>query len=457
MDSSLTARLSGLLSRPVRETDRERAALHVLDWIGCATIGCTTPPGEIIRDFGRDLPPGPCTAIGVGSVGANSAAFINGSYGNVVEMDDFHRTAFVHPGPVVIPAALACAQAAGASAADFLDSVVRGYEAAIRIGMSVGPGHYSRFYNTSTCGPFGAAAAAGSILGLDRKAMVHALGNAGTMAGGFWQMHLEGTMSKQFHTGRAADIGLASAGLAAKGLTGPVFILEGPQGFYATTCPDADPALVVAKPKAPWKLHDTSFKPWPACRYTHPAIGAALALRDGTAPEDVARITVRTYGDALRFCDQVEPKSPKEARFSLQHTVAVTLLDGPPTLASFDPETIERSDVANLRGRVLVETADPFASAYPDRCGAEVEICLRDGTTSRAVVPDALGDPANPLSDDAIERKARDLLMVAGLPVDRAEAVIAKVRALADGGRLEDVVPFCLERGPEVAGEEFQA
>ncbi len=103
--ASLTAQLVTILRRPVTVQDRERATLHVLDWIGCAVIGATTPPGRVMMDYGALQPAGPCKAIGVGDVRAETAAFANGSYGNVLEMDDIHRTSILHPGPVIVPAA----------------------------------------------------------------------------------------------------------------------------------------------------------------------------------------------------------------------------------------------------------------------------------------------------------------------------------------------------------------
>jgi 2-methylcitrate dehydratase PrpD len=137
--------------------------------------------------YGGTLPEGRCRAVGGLSLTAHGAALVNGTVGNVLEMDDFYRTAIVHPGPVVIPAALAAATQETASGPALLDAVVRGFEAMIRVGRSVGPTHYKYFHSTATAGVFGSAAACGSELGLSEDALVHALGNAGTQASGLWQ------------------------------------------------------------------------------------------------------------------------------------------------------------------------------------------------------------------------------------------------------------------------------
>lgn len=439
-NQSLTEQLIALLHRPITQDDRARAALHVLDWIGCAVIGGTTAPGEVMKAYGRYEPGGSCKAIGVGDVRAETAAFVNGAFGNVLEMDDIHRTSVLHPGPVVIPAALATAQAQGTETSAFLDALIRGYEVVIRIGASVGLGHYKYFHSTATCGPFGAAAAAGSVLGLSDDQLADALGNAGTLAGGLWQLRNEDVMSKQLHNAHAARSGVVAATLAQRGLTGPRNILEGPQGFYAAMCPDADSAVVMADPTAPWMVYDTSFKPWPACRHAHPTIDAMLLLRDRiAAPEDVERIVVRTYADSVAFCDRPDPQNVVDAKFSLQHVVAVVLGEGKPTLASFEPIVFRRADIAAVRSKVTVEAAQVYSAAFPHHYGAEVEIWGKGGLHEKAVVRDALGDPGNPVGDETVVAKARELLSAGGLPTPKVEAIVQKTLALGRGGTIDDV------------------
>ncbi len=429
---SLTARLVPLLMRPVSAADRRKAALHVLDFVGCAAIGATTAAGRALRAHAVGAGEGPSRVILGPAVPAAAAAFANGGFGNVLEMDDIHRTSILHPGPVVVPAALAVAEARGADGAGFLDAVVAGYEAMARVGRSVGPGHYRLWHNTGTCGPFGAAAAVGRLLGLSADAMVWALGNAGTQASGPWQTRREPQMAKQLHTARAAHAGLVAAELAACGFTGPAFILEGPEAFYAATCPDPDPAAVLVGPEDPWLVHETSFKPWPACRHAHPAIDAALALREaGVHAEDVAAIRVETYADAIRFCDRPEPATTVDAKFSLQHAVAAVLAHGPPPLEAFEAAGRADPAIVALRRRASAVESARFTDAYPARYGAAVVVETRDGAERRAEAPDALGDPDNPLPPEGVEAKARTLMGAAGAPEEAADAVIAACRDLA--------------------------
>lgn len=441
---SLTASLAEICLRPVSPADRARAALHVLDWAGCAAAGSASEAGRVLATWAAGQPAGPCRALAAGRRDLATALIVNGGVGNVLEMDDIHRAAVLHPGPVVVPVALALAEREGATAEALLDAVVRGYEAMIRVGAAAGPGHYRYWHPTATCGPFGAAAAGASLLGLDAARWIHAFGNAGTQAAGLWQVRHEPVMSKQLHNARAAHAGALAADLARLGFTGPASILEGPQGFFAAMCPGADPRDAVREPGGPWQIHATSFKPWPACRHAHAAIDAALAVRarlGGAAPR---RVVVRTYADALVFCDRPAPRTVNEAKFSLQHSVAVALTDGPPPLAAFEPPAIERGDLAALRDRVQVAAAEPYVSAYPRRYGAEVEVETAAGERFAAAVPDALGDPENPLDEPRLRAKAVGLLRAGGLPEAAGAGIVAACLALPAGGAvaaLTDLLP----------------
>ncbi|MFC3001669.1 MmgE/PrpD family protein [Falsiroseomonas tokyonensis] len=429
---SLTEDLVALLHRPITRADRQRAALHLLDWIGCAVAGAASETGAVFRAHAARQPKGAARIIGGGTASARDATFANGAFGNVLEMDDVHREAILHPGPVIAPTALALATERGADGLALLDAILRGYEAEIRIGRAMGPAHYRQFHPTASCGPFGAVAAAASLLGLDDRATVWALGNAGTQAGGVWQCRSEPVMTKQLHTARAAVMGLEAALLAADGLTGPRGILEGQFGVFAGLAPDARPQRVLAEPDAPWMVHATSFKPWPACRHCHASIDAALELH-GIPLAEIATVEVASYGDAIAFCDRVTPESVVQSKFSLQHAVAVALRDGPPPLAAFTPAGYQDAELAALRASVTLRQDEALHAAYPLRYGAAVTVTLANGSRRQAVVPDALGDPENPLPPERILDKARMLMASVGVDAARIEAIIAATLALPDG------------------------
>lgn len=440
--SSVTEDLARRLAQPVDGASRRRAALLVQDWLGCALGALRQPLACQLTGMVRAQDPGTATAIGIGPRSPESALLLNAALGNVLEMDDVHRGAILHPGPVVIPVALAAAETVDASAQQFLDAVVRGYEATIRVGRSLGTQHYRYWHPTSTAGAFGAAAAAAALLGLDVEATADALGTAGSRTGGLWQMRHEPVPTKSIHNAEAARSGWLAANLARAGLRGPRYILEGEQGLYAATAPDANPAAVRADDDD-WLIHATSLKPWPACRHAHPAIDAMLAAvgdEAGIDAQAIAQIEVNTYAEALRFCDRPRPTGELEAKFSLQHALAAIACLGRPQLSHYTPEAIALPELHAMRERVAVHADQGFSARFPLHYGASVSVTMKDGQRLEASCDDAWGDPERPMDAHAIRGKALALAAWGGVPQGLAIRLLDTAAALADA---RSIRPLC--------------
>jgi 2-methylcitrate dehydratase PrpD len=433
---SLSGQLFDLVaSKCVSREDLEAAALFALDAVASAVAGTRTPQGEILLRWG-----GKIGARGGDAVrDAGRRAFLLGGLTHILEVDDLHRDSVVHPGCVTVPAVWAAAEA-GLGTGDgreLLEAILWGFEAVTRVGAAVGPAHYRIFHNTATCGPFGSAMAAARLLGLGRTQTVDALGNAGTQAAGLWQFLDTGAMSKHLHAGRGAEAGVVAAELAALGFTGAPEIIEGARGFFAGLCPDADPARLLAEPDAPWQLRQTSIKPWPSCRHTHPAIDAAQEIRqalarDGRGTAEIAAIDVAAYRAALDLCDRPDPDTVYDAKFSLQHTVAAALSRERVDFDAFADKA--RGECAKLRASVMLAAAPRFEAAYPAHWGSAVSVRLKDGGVYSAERADAKGDPEMPLSADEMVDKARGLFEFGQYP--EPDALIDGILALAEGGRL---------------------
>ena len=437
---SLTRDLLRLLARPITSADRERAALHLLDWLGCAFVGRSAPAAQALARWAQAGAAGPCSTWGVGLRDASVAALVNGGLGNLLELDDLHRQAIVHPGDTVVPAALALAEREGASGQALLEALLHGYEVAIRIGTAAGPGHYRYWYSTATCGVFGAAAACAHLLALDEERSLDALGQAGMMAAGLWQCRQEPTFSKQLASGRAAQSGLLAADLARTGFAGARQILEGSHGFFAATCDQPDMAALRANADGPWKIHEVSFKPWPACRHVHPAIEAALALRAaGFDPQQLQALRLYTYADAIAFADCPLPQTAHQGRFSLQHAIAVALLRGDMRLQDSAPAALADAAIAQLRQKVQVQEDPACTHAYPARYGARLVARSHSGQERAVEVHTAKGDPENPLSQTELQAKALGLMQAAGLSATVSQQIASSTLALAGGASLHDL------------------
>ena len=211
----------------------EYARRAVIDWFGSALAGSIEKPARLAQKvaagFGASSD---ATMFSAGRGSAPAAAFANGVASHILELDDIHRGSTIHAAAPIIPAALAVAEREHADGRRFLAAVTIGYEAAFRIGEAVNPSHYYFFHPTGTVATFGAAAAAGSLLGLNTDQMLDALGSAGTQAAALWEFNADGAMSKHLHPGKAAMNGVLAADLARIGFTGATRILEGERGFF---------------------------------------------------------------------------------------------------------------------------------------------------------------------------------------------------------------------------------
>jgi len=437
LKSSLTARMSAaIMARKVTRPDLEAAALFTLDAVANIVAGRNSVQGRKLLAWQRAM-------SGTDNISIDQArlSFLYGALCHILEVDDLHRASVVHPGCIVVPAVLAMGRGVGGHEA--LTAVLRGFEACCRVGMSVGPEHYRIWHNTATCGPFGSAMAAASLLKLAPNATVSALGNAGSQSAGLWQFLDTGAETKHLHAGRGAEAGVVSATLAAQGFTGAPDILEGERGFYRATCPGPSPDEAVPPRDAPWQLLMTSIKPWPSCRHTHPAIECALAIHQKMPPDvNILSVSVTAYPAALNLCDRMQVDSAYAGKFSLQHCTAAALSTGEVRFESFEAEA--RQMHSELRSRVSVQSADPFSSAYPVHWGSRVEAHLSDGTVISHEVFDARGDPELPLSKADMVEKAMSLLEHGKHP--QPDRLVESILALADDQLLPDLSGILTDR-----------
>jgi 2-methylcitrate dehydratase PrpD len=330
-----------------------------------------------------------------------TAAFVNAASGNVFDFDDTHIPTVIHPTAPVAPALLALASARLVSGADLLNAVVLGVEIECRLGNAVSPSHYRRGWHiTATCGVFGAAAAAGRLIGLDARRLVWALGNASAQASGL--VETLGSMAKSLGVGNAARNGLLSALLAERGFAGPDLPLEGPRGFIAVTSDAHDLAALTAGLGDRWEIMRNTYKPYPCGVVLNAVIDAVLDLRERhhLQADQVDSVTVTGHPLLGERTDRPAPASGREAQVSAQHSVAIALLRGAAGIAQFTDEAVSDPATLALRARVSIqdEAAVPVGAA-------RVAIRLHDGRTVETAIDHARGSLERPLTDAEIEHK----------------------------------------------------
>ncbi len=413
-----TARYGDLPPLVVAETVRS-----VLDWLGSALAGSTEPPArfaqKVVARLGISRE---ATVFSAGRSSAAGAALANGVASHILEFDDIHKTSTVHAAAPIIPAALAVAEREHADGRAFLLAVALGYEAALRIGEAVNPSHYRFWHPTGTAATFGAAAAAGSILKLDPRQMLDALGSAGTQAAGLWEFNADGAMSKHLHPGKAAFNGVLSADLAREGFTGATRILEGERGFFRAMSETHDASRITGGLGTRWKILENCYKLYSCCGHIHTAIDAALAIREqicrerpSFAVDRIAQVDVESYGPGWEIVKERNPRTPYQAKFSLVYCVAAALIEGGIGLEQFSPDRfneqgVQRTGIAALIGRTRVTVAGDLTEKYPNAWPVRLAVTLDNGTVVRHAADFPRGNPENPVPAGVLEEKFMSLV-----------------------------------------------
>lgn len=404
--------------------------LCILDWLGSVYAGKGARPAMAILLAAKSLGGNPeATLLSDGSQSsAYMAALVNAAASHVVEMDDLHKGSILHPAAPVIPAALAMAEREGASGRELLAAIVVGYEVAIRVGEAMGPSHYQFWHATGTCGTFGAAAAAGKILGLSKQELAAALGSAGTQAAGLWEFLVDGAMSKQLHPAKAAADGLLAALLAEQGFTAASRIFEGDKGFCRAMAKEPDLGrLTQGLGAGPLRILSTSFKAHAACYHIHSAIDAVLEIRRKhplQAPE-VEKVQIALYPAALDLLEKVEPQDPYAAKFNIPFCVATALVYGQVGISAFTTDRLHDPKIQGLMKRISLVRDPELGKAYPERWPAIAEITARGGQTHAARIDFPRGDPKNPMTQEELVAKFHNLATPALDEGQRRETVEA--------------------------------
>lgn len=387
---------------------------HLLDTVGCGLAAYALRDGMAGRTVALRTGGNPeATVLGsLAKVPAPMAALANGMLMHALDFDDTHSDSIAHVSTVVVPAALGEAEACSADGRSLITALVAGNETTARIGMVASGEFHSRgFHPTSIAGVFGATVAASSLGELDPETVTSALGIAGSMASGLFAYLDVGSATKPIHAGWAAHAGVIASRLAAAGAEGPDSVLEGRFGLYEAfvgQVPELAESLDDLGSR--WETLRIAYKPYPACHFVHGVLGAAetLAPVDLDAVEDIL-VTVPEGAVSLVLEPQEQkfaPRTPYEAKFSLQYSLGALLVHGSVGTSTYLPEAIEDPAVLSIARRVRYEVRD--FPTYPTAFPGALELTLRDGRRLSASLMYQVGGPDNPLSEEALRTKFHD-------------------------------------------------
>ena len=398
---------------------------YILDLFGVAIYGSEKEWSRKVAIHGKSYRSVPiCTIFGSDwKASPEIASLVNGTMSHAFELDDVHE--LIHPGAVVVPAALAVAEANQCSGKELLIGITGGYEVMCRVGLVMGTSHMLRgFHSTGTIGTFGSATAAGKLLKNSEDQLINMMGIAGSLSSGLMEFSQTGGMIKRLHAGRAAEGGVLAAYLARDGFTGPTSVFEGKYGFFHTFCDEPEINRLTDDLGTNYVIREMTIKPYACCSDLHPTIDALLQMKQEYAidPELVEHILVETTTKGVEQNAIYDINSIMAAQYSIPFSAAATLLHDIHDPRTYRDEVIKSPAVRHLISKVEITKDKKFDSIYPRQYASRLTVRLRDGKQHIITVQASKGSPQNPMTFSEIEEKFMRLTADT-LPLNRCEKI----------------------------------
>ncbi len=386
------------------------------------------------------------------------ATFVNATYAGSIDADDVHVGSMLHPGCIVISAALAIGEARHLRGDRILAAIAAGYENMIRIGLAIQPSHFKRgFQSTATCGGFGAATAAASLLfnGKDRTTRIaETIGLVASFSGGLTQFYHSGSTVKRIHAAHAAGEGVHAALLAEAGFTGPTDILEGQDGFARAYADGHDFDQGLAGIGSTWRMLETAIKPHACSARVLSAIEATAALcsENQLTIADIKSVRVGIPKIIQGRLTANEPKDIQAAQMSLPFCMAMVIAQGKRLRTGFtlNVEDFEgmlaAPQVMAISRRIeCVLDADAERVSTGQSVGAKVTLTLQSGETHERFIEAPQGSASRPFTmDDHVARFKQE--MAKRFPAAQVDDLLAEVHGFAQAANPDRLMQLLAAR-----------
>ena len=336
----------------------------------------------------------------------SAAALLNGTLAHSLDFDDTHAEASLHSSAPILSAALAAAQMNKSSGQELITACVVGYEVQIRLGLAGGASaHYKKgFHPSATCGIFGAAAAAGFLMGLTKEQYISAFGIALSQSAGSMQFLTDGAWTKRSHVGQAAQNGLSSAIMAGEGFKGPSKAFEGQWGYLHSYASGGNIKKAIDGLGEKFEALNLGVKPYPSCRYSHAAIDGLIELKKelNFSSEDLDDVDIGLSETALNIIgyplnDKQNPKSIVDGQFSMPFCAAVTVKSGGLQWDDYKNH-LNNSDTLSLCNKIKVSPDKDAEECSPEYMSAKVKVVVK-GKKHEKFVKIPKGEPENFMDD----------------------------------------------------------
>ncbi len=386
----------------------ERARRVIVDTIAAIAAGSVEP--EVVALTTRmATQEGPSSVIGAGRrTQPTTAAFLNGTSGTFLELDEGNQFSRGHPGVHALPSALAVAEDQRASGQDFLTAIVLGYEIGARIGIAAKI--LPTMHPHGTWGTVGSAIAVAKLMGANASQVRELINIASTLGlATSRQTMLQGGTVRNSFAGFSGQIGIMAWDMLESGFTGEADGLATIWGKVIST--EWRPEEMTNELGSRYEIARNYFKRHACCRYNHGTLDA-MAMIDkqygGLRAEEVDRIRVETYSLAAELSDRT-PKNTLAGKFSVPFAVASTLINQSSGVESFTWEKIRDPAIQAFADKVEVLEDPVLTAMMPDFRPSRVTVRLHDGTELSAEAKTNRGDTEDPYDDDELDRKYTEL------------------------------------------------
>jgi 2-methylcitrate dehydratase PrpD len=418
-----------------------RVRHHMLDAIAAMVSGSVLPPGRLAIRYIQGQG-GTQEARVIGSplqTTAVNAALANGVMAHSDETDDSHAPSSTHPGCAIVPAALAMAEREGADGRSLLRAVVAGYDVGCRVTQALGPSFLSGkgLSSHSIGGTFGAAAAAASLANLNQVEVSYALSYAAQQASGVksW-VQSEDHIEKAFDfAGMPARNGVTAVTLVQAGFTGVADVFQGEQNFLRAYADNPKAEELVRGLGSEFEIMRANIKKFCVGSAIQAVLDALLEIigEHHITADDVDRLVARVPENGGRIVN--DRNMPN---VNLQYILSAALLDGRLTFAAaHDYQRMKDPRVLAVKSRIQLVLDPELTHARPRRQGI-VEVHTKDGRTLRMHVKSVRGTADNPMTDQEVEAKARDLVAPV-LGSEKCEKLLVLVKNLERVDNVRDL------------------
>jgi len=375
----------------------------LLGFYAAAFSGVASPIWVSSRDAMHLISPaGAHVALGTDRGWApQDAAFLNAIAGNVLDFDDTHLPTIIHPSSTVVPVLWAKAQTQPVTGLELLRAMILSFEVMCRVGNATHPDSYQRgFHVTATCGSIGAALATALLEGCGPDILRNVIGLSANLGSGL--IANLATPAKAVSVGNAVRNGMLTPVFVRAGITASPVALEGSFGFLQAMSESSQSVELTQGLGARWEILQVAQKPYPTGVVLNPVIDACLALREepSLAVDKIRQVEVFGHRLLKDRADRPIVRSVPDARLSVQHTVAVCLLHGLPSVRSFQESAFEDSAIKRL-GQLVSVHIDPKIGVE----GVRVRLLMADGAVCERYIQTGRGSLANPLTDKELEDK----------------------------------------------------